>query len=133
MKLLLQEDPRVWRRFALTALPAPALLGLVLWWRRVLPTLGLAFWLGSVLALAILCLARPAWFRGFYRGGMTAGFHISSALGWIALSLIFFLVVTPLGLVLRWLGHDPLQLRRRRQAQTYWHPSRGKHDLDRMF
>jgi len=133
VKLVLHEDPRQWRRFALTALPAPALLGLLLWWKRVLPAPGLLVWLGALLVLALLVLWRPTWFRGFYRAGMTAGFHASRVLGWIALSLIFFLAFTPLGLVLRWSGHDPLQLRRQRQAASYWHRPRQKHDLDRMF
>ena len=133
MKLTLQEDPRVWRRFGLTALPAPALFGLVLWWKDLLPTRWLVLWLGVLLALALVCWARPAWLRGFYRAGMTAGFHVSRALGWIVLSLIFFLIVTPLGFVLRLTRHDPLQLRRQPQARSYWHPPRQQHDLERMF
>jgi hypothetical protein len=133
MKLTLENDPRVWRRFTLTALPAPAVLGGVLLWKGVLPTSGLLVWLGVLGVLAVLCLARPVWFRGFYRVGMTVGFIVSRVLGWITLSLIFCLVVTPLGAVLRWLGHDPLQLRRDPQARSYWHTPRARHDLDRMF
>lgn len=133
MKLALQDDPRVWRRFTLTALPAPAGLAVILWWKHLLPTVGLGLWVSALLTLAFLCVARPAWFRGFYRGGMTVGFHVSRALGWVALSLIFWLVVTPLGTLLRCVGHDPLQLRRNPQAPSYWRPPRERHDLDRMF
>lgn len=133
MKLLLQEDPRAWRRFTLTALPAPALLGCLLRWRGVLTNAGLAAWIAVLLAVALLCVGRPTWFRGFYRAGMTAGYHLTRALGWTLLTLIFFLVVTPLGLLLRLLGHDPLQLRRAPGTRSFWRPAREKSDLDRMF
>jgi hypothetical protein len=133
VKVILRDDPRVWRRFTLTSLPAPAVLGVVLWWKRLLSMSGLVLWLVVLLALALLCLARPAWFGGFYRGGMTVGFQVSRALGWFALSLIFWLVVTPLGLILRGVGHDPLQLRRDPQRRSYWRAPRERHDLNRMF
>jgi hypothetical protein len=55
-----------------------------------------------------------------YVGWMTFAF----ALGWvnsrIILSLVFCLVFTPAGLILRLLGKDPLGLRFDRQATTYW-------------
>ncbi len=40
-------------------------------------------------------------------------------MGNILLSIIYFLVATPFGLVSR-LIHDPLSRRRNRQASTYW-------------
>jgi hypothetical protein len=46
----------------------------------------------------------------------TAGSAVLSGL----LSLAFFLLVTPVGLVLRALGKDVLKLRRDPGAKTYW-------------
>lgn len=47
-------------------------------------------------------------------------------LGWvntrILLSLIFFLMITPVGLVTRLFGRDALNLRFDRKATTYWRP-----------
>ena len=133
MQLKLKEDPREWRKFTLTVLPAPALLGLGLWWKRGLATPWLVVWLGGLACVAVLAIARPRWFRGFYRLGSSAGYHLARSLGWLALTLVFFLGVMPLGLVLQWLGHDPLQLRRRPQAESYWRPVRSRADLGRMF
>ena len=38
----------------------------------------------------------------------------------IALAAVFFLVVTPTGLVMRLLGKDPLRLRPRAKERSYW-------------
>ena len=38
----------------------------------------------------------------------------------IALGIMFFLVITPMGLVMRALGKDPLRLRLRPDAESYW-------------
>jgi|SRR5262245_62634256 len=38
----------------------------------------------------------------------------------IVLGLMFFAVMTPIGLLMRWLGKDPLKLRFDPEAPTYW-------------
>ena len=38
----------------------------------------------------------------------------------LVLGVMFFLVITPMGLVMRALGKDPLRLQRDRAARTYW-------------
>ena len=38
----------------------------------------------------------------------------------IVLGIMFFLVITPMGLVMRLFGKDPLRLRIDRSASTYW-------------
>ena len=38
----------------------------------------------------------------------------------VVLGVLFFLVITPLGLLMRLLGKDPLRLRRDANASTYW-------------
>lgn len=88
-----------------------------------------------ILAVAVLITAciRPDWFRGFYRGGMTVSFHIGQVIGKVLLTLFFFLLVTPLGLLLRLSGKDLLSLKKSPRAQTYWHEHRSSREFDRMF
>ena len=38
----------------------------------------------------------------------------------LALALVFYLTVTPTGLIMRALGKDPLRLKRDRDAASYW-------------
>lgn len=101
------------------------------WRGRV--TLGIA--IGAVgLLLAVLGTVAPAalvvpnrlWRR------------VAHVLGWIniriLLSVFFFVVVTPIGLVLRWLGKDPLA---RRGRGSNWSPYgervRDPRHFERMF
>ena len=76
---------------------------------------------------------RPRWFRGYYRFSAKLGFGLSQAVGRALLALLFFIVVTPLGLVLRMLGQDPLRLRRPASEESYWSEVRRKSSLDRLF
>lgn len=60
-------------------------------------------------------------------GLRAAWMGLAGLLGWInsriLLSLVFFLMVTPLALVLRALGKNPLDLRMR-DRPSYWRPPR---------
>jgi hypothetical protein len=62
--------------------------------------------------VAVGAALRPRWFRGYYRFSSKLGFAISRMAGFAVLALLFFIVITPLGLVLRMMGKDPLRLRR---------------------
>lgn len=48
------------------------------------------------------------------------GLLLHSVVSPIVLGLMFFAVVTPMGLIMRMLGKDPLRLRRDTTAPTYW-------------
>jgi hypothetical protein len=84
-------------------------------------------------ALAMAGALRPRWFRGHYRISARLGFGLAQAVGRAALALLFFIVVTPLGLVLRMLGKDLLRLRRPPGAQSYWSDAPRPSPLDRLF
>ena len=133
MKLKFREDPKEWRKQAWLAAFGIALISSVLRWRRVVAP---PVWL-AVLAVAasfVICAwLRPRWFRGYYRFSMRLGFASSRILGFVALVVFFVLIVTPLGLVLRLAGKDPLQLKRPLKAGTFWQPARDPNPLDRLF
>jgi len=133
VKLKLKEEPREWQKFVLTTIPAPALLSLWLWWRRVLPAGALVAVLASLALILVVCLLRPAWFRGFYRRGMGLGFQAAHVVGSGLLMLCFLLVVTPLGLALRLAGKDLLRLRRDPAARSYWRDAKTTSRLEDMF
>jgi hypothetical protein len=133
MKINYKEDPKEWRKSVwLTALGL-AILTSLLRWRRQLPANGW-YALLALLALAALgALLQARWFRGWYRFSLWVGFHSSQFVGRCVLALFFLFVITPLGLVLRSLGKDSLQLKRPPNTATYWHQARDCNPLDRLF
>jgi hypothetical protein len=63
---------------------------------------------------------------------MTVSFHIGQVMGRILLTVLFVIVVTPMGLLLRLFGKDLLQLKRR-PTTSYWRAAKNANQFDRMF
>jgi hypothetical protein len=133
MKLKLKEDPKEWRKTTLLTALALAVLSIVLRWRRILPVTGFAAALAVLGGVALCAVLRPGWFRGYYRFSSLIGFYAAQCLGIVALVVLFLFVLTPLGWALRLAGKDLLQLKPRRTAATYWHPTDESSPLDRLF
>jgi polyferredoxin len=83
--------------------------------------------------VASASLIRPSWFRGFYRLGMTIGHWIGRVMGAVILAIFFFAILTPMGLLLRLLGKDLLQIKRPDSASTYWQKAKTSNNFDRQF
>jgi hypothetical protein len=106
--------------------------GVLVWRGRMLR----AEWVGGVGAvLLVLGLLQPKLLRPISR----IWWRFAAALGWfnarVLLSVLFFIVLTPLGLLWRLAGKDPLARRRRNWAGWAPYPARykdAKH-FDRMF
>lgn len=133
MKLNLKDEPKEWRKSALLAALGLALVSSVLRWRHVLAN---GTWLAALATLAVVAVAallQPRWFRGYHRFSMRLGFALSQFLGRVALVLFFIFILTPVGLILRLAGKDPLQLKRPANANTFWRPARDASPLDRLF
>ena len=86
--------------------------------RRQQPVRWWALSLGFVfLAVA---LARPGLLRPLNRVWTHLGLLLGRVVSPVVAGLLFYLVVTPLGLLFRALGKDPLCLARNPEAQSYW-------------
>lgn len=83
-------------------------------------------------AVGILGAIVPPRIRLIYLGWMLAVYPIGWTISHAVLGLVFLGLVTPLGLLLRWCGYDPLQLRRR-QVTSYWQPRSGRRDARSYF
>jgi hypothetical protein len=89
----------------------------------------------AVLALTIgpLGLARPEWVRWIYVGWMVLAFPIGWTVSQITLMVMFFGLITPIGLVFRLAGRDPLHRACRAERKSYWAPKPAPSDLGRYF
>lgn len=93
--------------------------------QRTVQWIGLAF--GAVGAAGLLW---PPSVRPIYRAAMVITRPIGFVVAQVLLSLLYFLVLTPVALLLRATGHDPLQRRPPGSWRTVSNPTR---DLRRAF
>jgi hypothetical protein len=81
----------------------------------------LRWWAAGVAAVfALTAMVRPALLAGLNRQWMKLGVLLGKVVSPIALGLLFYGVITPLGVVLRLAGKDPLRLKFDRGADSYW-------------
>lgn len=77
------------------------------------------FWAAGGAALGA-CRAVPPLFRRIYRFwvgfSIVLGYFVSRML----LTIIFFIVVLPTGIIMRMAGKDPMERKRDPEAATYW-------------
>ena len=133
MKVRYQEDRAAWRKFTLGFAVGPLAIAGLLWWKEVIGPRGFVWTTGVVLAVIGVLFAVPRWNRAFYRVGLRVGTAVGNFMGPVILTVLFFAVLTPLGLLLRLFGKDLLQLRRDPKATSYWQPARKGGGFEKMF
>lgn len=82
---------------------------------------GLAFWVVAVV-LRVIGLTRPEWLRWPFIGLSVVAWPIGWVVSHLALGIIYYGIFTPVALVFRLMGRDPLNRRLDKQASTYWEP-----------
>ena len=108
--------PHEGRRFGLTVGAAFLVLGAILWWRGREFGMIITAALGGSLILGGLAI--PGQLSPVYRAWMGLAHLLSKITTPIFMGVIYFLVLTPVGLVLRLLGRRPL--RRKRLEDGFW-------------
>ena len=78
--------------------------------------------LAPAAVLVLVALARPVMLRPLNRLWTRFGLLLSRVMNPVVLGLMFFVVVTPLGWLMRLAGKDSLKLRRDPEARSYWIP-----------
>jgi hypothetical protein len=99
------------------------------------PAWAAAFWLLAVVVRG-LGLWRPAWVKPFFLGLTLATWPIGWVVSHVALALVYYLVIAPIGLAFRIAGRDPLRRACDPKASTYWepyNPNRGPERYLRQF
>jgi hypothetical protein len=85
------------------------------------------------LAIGLPGLVRPQLVRPVFVGAMILAFPIGWLVSRVLLALLFYGLVTPMGLVFRLTGRDALRLARRPEQTTYWMPKPAPADLRSYF
>ena len=126
------ECPR--RRQLLGAVIPSLLTGVFALVRAGVPSAALvAILLAVGLAGAIVIwVSEPAGKR-LYVGWMSAAMPIGWTISQLLLGAVYYVVITPIGLIMRAVGRDPMRRRFDPQAKSYWIDHRDVEDMDRYF
>jgi hypothetical protein len=89
------------------------------------------------LGFAFVALLRPTWLAPLNRLWTRFGLFLHKIVNPLVLGVIFLVAILPIGLLFKLLGKDPMRLRRRPDAGSYWierHPPGPAADsLPRQF
>lgn len=104
--------------FALTGAP-PMTVAIVTW--------------GIGAAMAVLVWIAPAPARVIYIGWMSAAEPIGWTMTNVIMAIVYYLVLTPIALLMQLVGHDPMQRKLDPSATTYWIKRDPPSDMKRYF
>ena len=76
-----------------------------IWGWENLPNL---LWIATGAGVIAWALIAPESMRGLYNGWMRVAMVIGNIINSIILAIVFFIVITPMGIVMRILGKDPM-------------------------
>jgi hypothetical protein len=106
--------------------------GGVAWWKSGSPTGAAVLW---VIAVVVPVAGRiwPPVLRLVFLGMSYATFPIGWGASHILLALVYYVVLTPIGLFRRFIASDPMGRRFDRGAETYWTPCETEEGTERYF
>jgi len=120
------------RRFGLSVGTSFLAIAVIVWWRGRPAAAGVLAALGVTLALAGLAI--PARLGPIEQAWMTLAHAISKVTTPIVMGIMYFLVITPIGIVRRLVGGNPLE--HAPAGQSFWKPrppGRRRSSMRRQF
>lgn len=129
------------RNFGFLALVAFGLVGGLVYWKRGLfgfdfgnatETVSYVLW-GLGLLSGFFSIAMPAANRALFVTLSLITYPIGFVVSHVVMAIIFFVIITPVGLLFRVLGRDPLHRKLDRSAESYWAPHVARNDKASYF
>jgi hypothetical protein len=105
------------RNFGLTLAAGFAVLGGLLLWRGRESN---AYFFATAVVFLVAGLAAPSVLRPVRRAWLWVGGVVGWVMTRVIMLVLFFAVITPIGLIARALGKDFLSLKHDPEAKTYW-------------
>jgi len=134
-------DENTLRQFGWIALVGFGGLAALAWFEKLIFAFGLGsarpVVAGTLLAVgvlgAVIGLVHPRANRPLFVGLALLAFPIGFVLSYVIMAVLFFLIIGPIGLLMRALGHDPLHRKLDPAAESYWVPARPMPPRERYF
>ena len=121
------------RQFAGIWFPAFFMLvGGLVWYHNGSMQLTAVIW-GAALFVSVVGFFVPSFMRWIFVSWMVAAYPIGWLVSHVLLGIIYFLILTPIGLVMRLLAEDPMRRKFDRGAKTYWVPHNPGGNMKRYF
>lgn len=116
------------------------LLGIALFvlWRRDWAATSVVYGLGSIGGLlVVLGLVAPLILRPIYKVWMALALALGYVMTRVLLTTVFFLIMTPIGLLMRLFGKDPMHRRLDPDVASYWiektYPDESPRRLEKYY
>ncbi|HUT24595.1 MAG TPA: SxtJ family membrane protein [Sumerlaeia bacterium] len=135
VKINWKPDRKELRKFGVVMMAAFPVIGALLAWRAFHSAAPFWVCLGIGLVFLLSSFLSPPLGRVLYRGWMALAFALGAVVSPVVLGAVYFLILTPIGLILRLCGRDPLQLRKGSRP-SFWREIRHRtetSDYERQF
>ena len=137
----LDPDVHTLRQFGFIALGGFLVLAALAWFETAIFAFGLGearTTVAGVLAglgvwAALVSLIWPKANKPLFVGLSIVAFPIGFVLSYVILGTLFFLVIGPIGVVMRLVGRDPMHRRYDANAPSYWTPYNGQRPNESYF
>lgn len=127
-----EPTPHELRVFGLLLGPFFGLIGTIVLWRTGSWTVTIVCWMAALLS-AITYHCMPSIKRPMYMAWMAIMYPIGWAVTHLLLALVYYGWVTPIGLLMRLFGYDPMRRRVNRRAGSHWIRRKPIKDVSRYF
>ena len=115
----LKQSPRDLRKFGITMAVALGLLATLIFFLGSHPLR--AYWLWGIgFLFCIIGLLLPTLLKLFHRLWMALALVLGYFMSRLLLTILFFIVLTPIGLMLRLFGKDILNEKIQQDKESYW-------------
>ena len=117
----INRDPslRELRQFGFIWMGFVAVFGAVAWFKFGNPSLARGLWIAAVV-VPVVGWAVPSVMRLVFVGMSYLAWPIGFVVSHVVLALVYYGVLTPIGLLMRIFGYDPMKRRNDPEAPSYW-------------
>ena len=128
-----KPDRNELRKFGEISLAMLTVIALVFYWLDRLAAVGSLYLCAAGLGIFILSRISTKLVKPFYLLLYAIALPIGFVLTNILMAIIYFIILTPVGLIFRLIHRDPLKRKLDPNAKTYWMPHRTPDALKRYF